>query len=379
MRYSLVTALFSLVLLTSCGKKTEETKPVRKDVTETVFASGVLEANDTYHLTAQSDGYLVQVNFKEGDLVKSGAVLAVIDNKENVFNTQSANALYEIARSNTQVNAPALVQAKNASVVAKQKMELDSVQAGRYRKLLASNSIARIDYENLVLQYNTSKSNYESTLENYRQLRQQAEQQAITNKAQKEINSVSLNNNQLRAVVGGKVYNKYKEKGDFVKKGDVIAIIGDADFLYAKVSVDETNIHKIKAGQEAVLRLNTNTEKNYKARVGDVYPAFDEATQSFYCKLIFTDSLDFKLSGTQLEANIITGFQKNALLIPRNYLNFDGTVQVKGEKQPVKVTTRFVSADWVQVLTGIDENMLLVTDNISQNKSNPSEAGAGFK
>jgi len=39
-------------------EKTEETTPIRKDVTETVFASGVLEANNTYSLTAQTDGYL---------------------------------------------------------------------------------------------------------------------------------------------------------------------------------------------------------------------------------------------------------------------------------------------------------------------------------
>lgn len=373
-------ALGAIVLaaLVSCGKKTEETKPIRKDVTETVFASGVLEAEGTYNLTAQTDGYLVQIIFKEGDLVKEGTVLAVVDNKENKYNTESTNALYNIAQSNLSPTAPALMQAKNNVAVAKHNLQQDSLQYVRYKKLLETNSVAQIDFENTELKYQTSRANYESAKESYKLQKQQAEQSVISNKALKEVNRVMFGNNEIRAVVSGKVYEKRKQKGDFVRKGDVIAVIGDANYLYAKINVDESNIGKIKLGQEAVIQLNTNQTKQYKAKVGEIYPAFDEASQSFYCKLVFTDSIDFKVSGTQLQSNIIVGFQKNALLIPRSYLNFDGTVQIKGEKQPAKVVTNFISTSWVQILSGITENTVLVTENISANKLDTSEVGGSM-
>jgi HlyD family secretion protein len=375
---SVIAGMLVFLLASACGKKSEETKPIRKDVTETVFAPGVLEADGTYNLTAQTDGYLLQINFKEGDIVKEGSVLAVVDNKENKYNTESTTALYNIAQSNLSPNAPALMQAKNNVVVAKHNSQQDSLQLERYRKLLATKSIAQIDFENAELKYQTSLASYESSKESYKLQKQQAEQSLINNKALKEVNRVVFGNNEIRAVVRGRVYEKRKQKGDFVRKGDVIAVIGNADKLYAKINVDESNIGKIKLGQEALIQLNTNKEKLYKAIVGEIYPAFDEASQSFYCKLVFTDSLDFKISGTQLQSNITVGFQKNALLIPRNYLNFDGTVQIKGDKQPTKVVTNFVSTYWVQILSGITETTVLVTENISTNKLDTSEVGGSI-
>jgi multidrug efflux pump subunit AcrA (membrane-fusion protein) len=376
---NLTTIIICTFLLAACGKRSEETKPIRKDVTETVFASGVLEAEGTYNLTAQTDGYLLQIYFKEGDIVKEGSVLAVVDNKENKYNTESTTALYNIAQSNLSPNAPALMQAKNTVVVAKRNLEQDSLQWERYKKLLATKSVAQVDFENVQLKYQTSLASYESSKENYKLQKQQAEQSLINNKTLKEVNRVVFGNNEIRAVVSGRVYEKRKQKGDFVRKGDVIAVIGNANNLYAKINVDESNIGKIKTGQEALIQLNTDKEKMYKAIVGEVYPAFDEASQSFYCKLVFTDSLDFKISGTQLQSNITVGFQKNALLIPRNYLNFDGTVQIKGEKQPTKVVTNFVSTYWVQILSGITEATVLVTENISTNKLDTSEVGASMR
>lgn len=353
-----------IAMVTSCGKPSQETKPIRKDVTETVFASGALEANGTYSLTAQTDGYLVQVNFNEGDIVKEGQILAVVDNKQNIFNNKSANALYEISRSNLSANAPSLVQAKNSSLLAKQKMENDSAQAARYKKLFETNSVSRTEYDNIALQYQTSKANYANSIENYNLLKQQAEQQVIINEAQKNINKDMSGNNEITAVFNGKVFNKFKQKGDFVRKGDVIATIGEPDFIYAKVSIDESSIGKVKLGQEAIIKLNPNKEKTYKALVAEIFPSLDESTQSFTCKLFFIDSLDFKVVNTQLQSNIIIGETKNALLIPRNYLKYGDYVEVKGKDKPVKVTPRLISNEWVLIEEGLSENDIIITDNI---------------
>lgn len=372
--------LFSAtLLLVSCGKKTQETKPIRKDVTETVFASGILEARGTYSLTAEADGYLVKINFNEGDVVQKGFVLAELDNKESGFNKESAAALYNIAQSNTSTNAPALAQAKTAIDIAKQKMEQDALQEQRYKRLWENNSIAKVDYENALLTYNNSKSNYEAALESYKKLQQDAQQQLISNKATKQVSNIVLSKNNIRAVVSGKVYKKFKEEGDFVKTGDIIATIGDADFIYAKVNVDESNIGKIKIGQDANIQLNTNKDKVYKGKVAEINPSFDEATQSFISKIYLTDTLHFTIVNTQLQTNIIIGIQKNALLIPRNYIDFGGFVQIKNQKEKTKVQTAFVSGDWVQVLSGIDDNAVLITDNLAGNTVKTSEAGSQYK
>ncbi|OYU65814.1 MAG: transporter [Cytophagaceae bacterium BCCC1] len=379
MKRKVILSIATACLLTACGKKTQETTPIRKDVIETVFASGILEAKNTYTLKALADGYLSAVNFEEGNIVNSGQLLAVVDNKESGFNQESAKDLYEIAQSNTQNNAPALLQAQNTIGLNKQKMEQDFVQSQRYKKLWEDNSIAKIDLENSELQYKTSKTNYESSLENYKQIKQQAEQQVISNKAMKEVNTIVLSKNQIKAQKSGKVYKKYKQIGDYVTRGEAIALIGESSEIYAKVNIDESNIHRIKVGQEALVQLNTNKDKTYRGTVAEIYPAFDENTQSFICKITFNEALDFSIVNTQLQSNITVATTKNALLIPRNFVDFGGNVEIKGKKEKVKITTKFASSDWVQVLSGITDNTILVTDNLADNKTVTSEVGSQLK
>ena len=92
--------------------------------------------------------------------------------------------------------------------------------------------------------------------------------------------------------------------------------------------------------------------------------AFDEQTQSFFVEASFTDSLFFKISGTQLEANIETGQRKQVLVVPRNYLTYGDIVRVKREEGEVKqvVKTGFVSSEWVEILEGLKEGEAIITD-----------------
>jgi len=358
--YSSVSLLF---LLFSCGRKTEETTPVRKDITETVFASGVLVPEDEYNLTAQSEGYIIELKFDEGDTVKRDQVLAVIDNKTNVISATSAQSILGIVAQNSGPEGPTLKQAEQNVQLLKEKAGQDSIQLIRYKKLIESNSVSKLELENVRLAYESSKINYLNAAQNYRLQKQQVDQQLISQKSLRDVNSVSNENNEVRAVLPGKIYSKKKQVGDYVRRGDVIAVIGSAKKLYTKLSIDETNISKIKVGQKAIIQLNTNKEKNYNGIVTEIYSSFDDQTQSFYCKVYFTDDLDFRISGTQLQANIIIGERKNALVIPRNFLGYGNKVTIKG-KGETEIETGFISNDWVEIKKGLDENTTISTDQI---------------
>lgn len=359
MKTPIIISVLVGALLLGCQQQIEETQPIRKDITETVFASGELAAEGTYQLTAQTDGYLLAVNFEEGDIVAEGAVLAVIKNETSRLNTQSSRELLSIAEQNTRRNAPALSQARTAIDIARQKLAQDSLQAQRFEKLWRQNSIARVDYENARLAYRNSKSSLESAIETYNKLQVDAEQQLINSRNTYALSASSREEVETRAVVEGKIYAKYKEVGDYVRRGEVIASIGHARNVYARVNVDESAISKVKVGQMAVVQLNTNPDVTYTAEVSRIYPAFDEVEQSFSCKLTFRESLDFQVVGTQLQTNIVVDEVDNALLIPRQFLDYNGYVQVKGAKEKTRVETRTISNEWVHVVDGIDEQTVL--------------------
>jgi multidrug efflux pump subunit AcrA (membrane-fusion protein) len=349
------------ISLFSCGKKTETATVQRKDITEMVFATGSLKADDEYLVAAQADGYLKSVNFEEGDVIDAGKVLAVIDNKQSIVNVNQTAKLLAIAKANAKESAPLIQQIRININLAKEKLKQDELQAERLRKLLESNSIAKVEYENAALTVLNTKANIKALEEQIAQLQINANQQVIVQQQQNEVSNAIADFNQIIAYVSGKVYKKRKQLGDYVKKGDVIAVVGNPNNIYANLSIDESNMSKIKLGQNLVIQLNTNTQKTYKAQLAEILPSFDEATQSFYVKAFFTENLDFTITGTQLQANIIIAEKKNVLVIPRSYLGYGNKVLVE-KKKSVDVKTGIISTDWVEITGGLTENQSILKE-----------------
>jgi len=160
--------------------------------------------------------------------------------------------------------------------------------------------------------------------------------------------------------VSGTVIKKLKSKGDYVRKGDIIATIADDQKVEAVLNVDENNIGKIKVGQTVYVKLNTDKNKVYNGKISEILSAFNEQTQSFICKVTFDNTLNASLFGTQLEANILVGEKKDALLIPRELMGYGNKVNVKGKEQPVIIKSGIVSTDYVEVLSGITKDDILL-------------------
>ncbi|MEM9885671.1 MAG: HlyD family efflux transporter periplasmic adaptor subunit [Bacteroidota bacterium] len=344
----------------ACQQQFEETQAIRKNITETVFATGTLQAENTYQLVAETEGYLAALNFEEGDIIEKNSVLAVLDNPESHVNSSNNTQLYELAKLNTQNNAPALHQVQVNIDLIQQRLLQDSIQAARYQRLWMQNSIAKVEYETKLLSYQNTQKELASAVENYKKLQRDAKQQLISARASKQLSDLSVDKVKIKAFSRGKVYQKHKEVGDFVRKGDVIATIGHPENIHAQINVDESSIAKIALGQEAVIQLNINLNERLNAKVSKILPTFDEASQSFICELSFTEPLAFNIINTQLQCNIMIGKATEVLLIPRRFIDFNNQVQVKGDEAKRKIETKIVSNEWVQVVEGIDQTDVLV-------------------
>jgi multidrug efflux pump subunit AcrA (membrane-fusion protein) len=353
-----VSIVFLLSLL-SCGKS-EEIKPISQDIKELVFASGQLEWDDSYNLTAQTDGVIQNINFEVGNNVNKGKVLAVIDNPINQINVNIAEEQLVISNQNVSANAPALLQMEQNIQFAESKYLQDKKNAERYERLNQSNIGSKVEYENAQLAAKSSLSNWNALKKQYTMILQQAKQQQITTKGQLKNNQTLKNYNSIIATENGTVIKKFKNNGDYVKKGEVIATIGDQKKVEAVLNVDENSIGKVQLGQVVYVKLNTNKGKVYNGKVTEILSAFDTQTQSFICKVTFDEPMMNSLFGTQLEANIFVGEKKNALLIPRNYVGFGNKVNVKGKDQNVIIKTGIISSEYVEVLDGVSKNDILL-------------------
>lgn len=349
-------AILSLVaiVISSCGSKEDKVLPVRDTVIETVFASGTIDANVRYQLTAQVDGYLKNMSAAEGDYLNVNDVFVQIDNPGNISNANSAEQQLAIAVANLTESAPAVAELNENIRLAEEKLKMEQKNVERYRALRLSNSVSPVELENAELAKQTAESNLNALKEKLRLVKQQAKQAEISQRALAEVNDNVSTYNTVRIPVAGTCIRINKKNGDFVKKGDIIAEIADLSSLVAKLNVDETVVNKIKIGQQANVSLNVDEQAIKKAKVSKLYPMYDEASQSYWCDLVFDDSLAFAAIGTRLQANIVIGKKENALLIPRAYLSYANTVQVKGEDSVRTVKVGIKGTEWVEIIDGLN-------------------------
>ncbi|TDM00287.1 MAG: hypothetical protein C4K58_03440 [Flavobacteriaceae bacterium] len=360
MKIHFVLLLCTILTFSACKKEYSYASPVNKTLTQTVFASGVLDTDKFYNVSSQTSGTLSRWSVEKGDDVSQGQFLALIDNKDYQISNQSNTGLYNQAAQNLSPNAPALLQAQHSAEIAQSNLDLHAKNKARYFKLLQSGSIAKIEYEKAELEFIKAQNQYKIEQERYNQLVKDAQTQLIKSNEAKQLSANALGNNSIYALENGTVIEKYKELGDYIRTGEVLAKIGNTDRIYAKITVDETNISKVKIGQRVWIQLNTNLEKNYKGEITEILPSFDQTTQGYLCKVRFIDPLDFKILSTPLQANIEVSAPKSALMIPKEFLLENDFVKIKGQKELVKVTVKNTNDNWIEISgSGINTNTKL--------------------
>lgn len=352
--------ILSITLFVASCSNNKEVKPLVQDIKELVFASGQLEWDDSYNLTALTDGVLQNADFEIGNKVIKGDSLANIDNQMNSINTQISQSQLAISNENLSINSPALQQIQQNILFAENKYQQDKTQEERYKRLYETQSVSKVEYENAQLNAKNSLSNYNALKKQADVILQQAKQQQITAQGQFKNNQVLLNYNKIIVTESGTIIKKYKTTGDYVRKGDVIATIANDKKIQAVLNVDENSIAKVKLGQAVYVKLNTDKNTVYNGKVTEILSAYDQQTQSFICKVDFDTLLSGSLFGTQLEANILVNEKKNALLIPRLYLGFGNKVNVKGKDGNSVIKPGIISTEYVEVLEGISKDDILL-------------------
>lgn len=356
MRQILIILTSAVIFLSSCKSKSGETvSPVIAPVTEAVFASGHIESSGQFTLTALNDGYITDVPVEEGDTVTAGQLIFKQDNAAAAVQQQAATENLVIANKNAASNSAILQQLQEQLNTALEKQSTDKVQLERMQRLYATNSVAKIDLDNAALTYKSSDNNVSAIQQNITATKLTLEQSVINSRSQQQTAAINSGYYSLKSPGNYTVYTLLKRKGDLVRKGDALAILGNSKTLVISLSVDEASIAKIQLGQKVLVELNTEKGKTYYASVTKIYPLFDTQSQAYKVDAGFEGNNPPLINGTLLQANIIVAKKDKALLIPRSCLSADGKVLVKNKKKTdtISIQTGIVSTDWVEVIKGV--------------------------
>ncbi|WP_439882697.1 efflux RND transporter periplasmic adaptor subunit [Pontibacter sp. MBLB2868] len=349
--------VFILLILVSCGAKQEKTSPTVEDISESVYASGVVKSKNQHLVYPKVSGIIQELYVTEGDVVAEGAPLMKLDNEAARLSTENARIAAEYAR--VSANAEKLKELQASIDLARSKKQNDSLLLVRQRNLWAKQIGTKVELEQRELNYKNSVTAYKSALLRYNDLKKQLDLAAKQSQKNLQISQTMTDDYTVKSETKGKIYSVLKEEGEMVSPQVPVAIIGDADDFIVELQVDEFDIASIKPGQKVLLNLDSYKGQVFEAKVYKVNPAMNERTRSFTVEASFTKAPPALFPNLTTEANIVIKVKKDALTIPREYLQ-DGSYVTTEDKEKVKVKTGLKDYQKVEIVDGLSKDAILV-------------------
>ena len=311
---------FALLILTGlilagCGNKTENIKEVMKVAVQVVTPqSFVYQDTLTFPGTTTPPlvttpsflvaGKIREMNFKVGDHVKKGEILAELDPEIYQNQLRTASSSIKVAEANLEkVNAGSRNQQKEVvrqqMLQAQHGFELAETEKNRFQSLYDIDAIPKRQYDAIATQYRIAQDQLKSAREAYDLTKEGASKedkqiaQANVNLAESSqaTASTQLSYTRLTSPVDGVITEKKVEAGVVVGPGAPVYEIRSADPMEFSVMVPGMHINKIFTGQKAKIVLFECSQKSCTGVVYEIKPSSEMPTGSYRVKLRLSGSL----------------------------------------------------------------------------------------
>jgi multidrug resistance efflux pump len=342
----------------SCKDSQERIFPIKKLLTESVYASATVQPDSLYQVYSAVGGILDHNLVEEGDLVDRGTPLLQIINTAPKLNTENAKLSLQLAKENFNGRAAILKGLEDEIQAATLSFQNDSINFYRQKRLWEQHIGSKVEFENRQLAYELSRNNLNLLKSRYNRTKNELKTQV--QQAQNNYKSALVNTKDFTVTskISGKVYAVLKEPGEIVSIMEPLAAIGSNAIFVIEMLVDEVDIVKLVVGQKVLITLDAYPLEVFTATITKIYPRKDERSQTFTVEGTFTDPPKILYPGLAGEGNVVIAEKENALTIPKTYLFEENKVMTPNGI--VEVVIGLQNLDHVEILEGINENTELL-------------------
>jgi len=255
----------------SAGTKAEELPvPVEVATAELGSVSSFLESSTTLEaeksadVLAKTDGLLTSVRVAEGDTVREGQVLAVLDDTEKKLALEKA------------------------------KLKLAKAEAEYQRAKLAFD-------QKLVSQHDYEKARFDRDLA----------------ASEVETSELELRYTEVRAPFSGRITERMVVQGKTLKKGDPLFTMADFSSITARLYLPERDVTSLRTGQPVEIVLQALATTSFKARIRDISPVVDPKTGTVKVTAEIGERSPAIRPGAFVQARIVTDTHAGAVLVPK--------------------------------------------------------------
>ena len=340
-----VLALAATAVLSACSKTPE----VSADAPETVRglavitaqsatvpdllqAVGTVQAARSSQLSSQVMGTITEVRVHEGDRVKTGEVLVLIDDAQAKASLDSAHA--------------AKAAAQQEVLAADTELGLADSTLKRYQSLYDKKSVSPQEFDEVKTRDQAATAR--------RDLARAGLAQAKAAVAQAR---TALEYTRVRAPFDGVIVDRKLDPGAMASPGLAILTVEDVTRYRLEASVNENDLRFVHPGQRTPVSIDALGNGDLQGRVSEIVPAADVSSRTFVVKVELPVNKELR-SGLFGHAQFSRG-QKSALLVPqtavveRGQLHGTYVLDPNGIANLRYVTLGRASGNEVEILAGI--------------------------
>ncbi|EAA9055841.1 efflux RND transporter periplasmic adaptor subunit, partial [Salmonella enterica subsp. enterica] len=204
---------------------------------------GILKPYQTVFVGAQVNGQLQKIYVKEGDKVKKGQILAVVDPSLQQSELINAQAQLDSALANKKVSEALLEQ---------------------YRRELERQKIMKKEGTGTEAEYDVAKSQYTSQKEQIKINKAQIVQAEMAVQAAR----TNLGYTKIVAPIDGEVLGVLASEGQTIvssQSAPTIFVLANIDKMIVETNISEADIQKVISGQKVRFNVSSQPDHTYES------------------------------------------------------------------------------------------------------------------
>jgi len=313
----------------------------RAEVPDLLEAVGTVRAAETSQLASQMMGNIVELRAHEGDRVRRGQVLAVIDDAQARAAVDRATAAESAAEKEVAASDSDLALAQTT--------------LNRYQNLYDKKSVSPQEFDEVKARYQTALA--------HRDMKRAGQTQAKAALAQAH---TSFSYTRILAPFDGVVTERKADPGTLASPGLPIFTVEGLGHYRLEATVNENDLRYVRMGEQVPVVVDALEPSKLEGKVAQIVPAADPGSRSFLAKIDLPADAQLR-SGLFGRAQFSRG-KRSSLLIPQT------AVLERGQLQGVYVlglnkiaSLRYVTLGKttrleVEVLAGLQEGERIVAE-----------------
>jgi multidrug efflux pump subunit AcrA (membrane-fusion protein) len=270
-------------------------------VTDFHEAAGTVRSATVSVIGAQIAATVREIRAREGERIRAGQVLAVLDDR-------TPRAQLGAARAGVEEAAQGLEEIEQALEGARAEKAFAEATYRRYQGLLEKNSVSRQEFDGAEARYRAAAANVRALEAKSRQIEARQQQAQEQHSSAEAVFSYS----RVVSPLNGLVTARNVDVGSLVMPGAPLFTVEDETRYRFEANLPEQFLGVVKVGQPVSVEVG---ETRVEGRVGEVVPAADAATRTFLVKLDLPRACACR-SGQYGKAFFPAG-EANRIVIPR--------------------------------------------------------------